>query len=108
VSFLPESNDYGRRIFIGRVPGQVASLAAGDYPSEWSPVWAILMHRNGTAIYCGVDLRESMPVAGRAGDKKQIQEWKRVLWYRRKRITPPSHEGLRLLWLSYQGEAAKL
>jgi hypothetical protein len=108
VVFLPEAKDTGRRIFVGRVPGQIAFLVAGERPTGWDPVWAILMHRNGTAIFCGASLRESMPLPGRVGDKKQVKEWKRILWHRRKRIVPPSHVGLKQLWDSYQVEAGRL
>jgi hypothetical protein len=108
VVFLPGIKDRGRRIFIGRVPGQIVSLAAGERPSGWNPVWVILKRRKGIAIFCGAGIRESTPLASGVGDKKQIQEWKRLLWYRRKRIVPPSHEGLKRLWISYQEEAGKL
>jgi hypothetical protein len=108
VVFLPGINDQGRRIFVGRVPGQIVSLSAGERPQGWNPVWAILMHRNGSTVFCGTGLPESTPIAGRVGDERQIREWKRVLWHRRKRIAPPSHESLKRLWLSYQEEAGKL
>lgn len=108
VVFIPGIKDYGRLIFIGRVPGQIAFLSAGERLGEWNPVWAILMHRKGTAIFCGAGLQESTPVPSRVPNKKQVREWKRILWHLRKRIIPPSHAGLKRLWLSYQEEAAKL
>src|ERR1051326_5664516 len=108
VVFLPDASKDSKLIFIGRVPGQIASLGTGDRPKDWNPVWAIQMHRNGTAMFCGSGLRDSEPMPERVNDKKQLKEWKRILWHRRKRITPPAHDGLKRLWLSYQEEAAKL
>jgi hypothetical protein len=111
VVFLPDVKDprkHGKLIFIGRVPGQIAFLAAGEHPKGWDPVWAILLHRNGTVTFCGDSLLNAAPMPGRVVDKRQVQEWKRVLWHRRKRIAAPQHEGLKRLWLSYQEEARNL
>lgn len=108
VVFLPEAQAVGRRIFVGRVPGQIISLPNGERPSEWDPVWAILLHRRGSVTFCGSGLRESAVVQGRAGGRRELEEWKRVLWHRRKRIVPPSHEGLKRLWQAYQEEARKI
>jgi hypothetical protein len=108
VVFLPEVKDHFRLIFIGRVPGQIAVVAAGERPVGWNPVWAIAMHRTGTVHYCGHGIQDSTPMLGRVPDLRQLRQWKEVLWHRRKRITPPSHEGLKHLWLLYQEEAARL
>jgi hypothetical protein len=107
--FLSVPKDRGRWIFIGRVPGQIASLGAGERPDGWDPIWVILMQRRkGSAIFCGSDLKDSEPMSGHMGERRLLQDWKQVLWYRRKRIDPPEHSGLKKLWLSYQEEARKL
>lgn len=107
--FLPASQRYARRIFIGRVPGQIVSLRAGEYPEEWNPVWAILMERRrGVAVYCGTDINESHPEPNQSGNRRSLQDWKETLWYRRRRIDPPSQAAARKLWTEYQLEAQKL
>jgi len=107
--FLSLPEDRGRRIFIGRVPGQIAWLGAGEHPHEWDPVWAILMQRRrGFVMFCGSDLKHSEPMPGHLAERRSLQDWKQVLWYRRKRVDPPEHAALRKLWLSYQEEARKL
>jgi hypothetical protein len=107
--FLSVPKSRKRRIFIGRVPGQIVSLGAGERPDGWDPVWAILMQRrNGSAIFCGSDLKNSAPMPRHLGERRSLQDWKQVLWHRRKRIDPPEHPVLKELWLSYQEEARKL
>jgi hypothetical protein len=108
VFFLPDVKHHERLIFIGRFPGQIAHLTAGERPNEWSPVWAILMRRKGTALFCGDDIEKAAPLPDRVDCRKDLQEWKRVLWHRRKRIEPPAQKRLKSLWLSYQEEAGKL
>ena len=70
VLFLPETKRHERLIFIGRVPGEIAFSTAGERPTEWSPVWAITMHRKGTAMFCGIDLQRSTPTP-------TLMEWMR-------------------------------
>ena len=108
VVFLPEAKGEPRVIFIGRIPGQIAFLGADERPQAWAPVWAIVMHRRGKAIFCGSDIHDASPIENESNDKRSVQEWKRILWHRRKRIAPPSHEGLQRLWSSYQERAKTL
>jgi hypothetical protein len=108
IVFLPEAANDGRLIFVGRVPGEIAFLGAGERPSGWKPVWVIVMHRKGKAIFCGDDLTDAAPTRGALPDKKRVEDWKHVLWYRRKRIVPPAHDSLHRLWNAYQEEARKL
>jgi hypothetical protein len=90
------------------VPGQIASLRAGEYPQGWSPVWVILMERRkGSVIFCGADLNDSRPQPNRDSTRRSLQDWKEMLWYRRKRIDPPGHAALKRLWMEYQLEAQK-
>lgn len=107
IVFLPEAND-GRLIFVGRVPGEIAFLGAGERPCGWKAVWAIVMRRKGKAVFCGDDISDASPMRDALADKKRVEVWKRILWYRRKRITPPVHDSLHRLWIAYQEEARKL
>src|SRR5262249_29161280 len=104
IVFLPEAANEGRLIFVGRVPGEIAFLGAGDRSNGWSQVWAIVMHRKGKAIYCGRNLKDAAPAPGTLADRKRIEGWKRVLCYRRKRIAPPVNNSLHRLWNAYQEE----
>jgi len=97
----------GRRVFfIGRKPGQVVTWPRDSLPKEWSPVWAIPMRQRGKAIFCGIRVSECVPLTTEYPDGKKLKEWKEVLWYHRKRIAPPEHKGLKVLWLQFQ-EAAR-
>jgi hypothetical protein len=107
--FLPAAQDCGRRIFVGRVPGQIVSLGAGEYPEDWDAVWAIQMEgRRGSVVFCGKNINDSRPHANQKHPRRSIQDWKEALWYRRKRIQPPSQTTLKKLWAEYQLEAQKL
>ncbi len=107
--FLPLSNGEVVRALIGRAPGQIAWVSEGEQPDGWQPVWAVIMRRRrGHALFCGSGVTESLPAQQAEGDRRSIQDWKQVLWYRRKRIESPEHPALRNLWLSYQEEARKL
>lgn len=107
--FLPVPPHRGRRIFIGRIPGQIISLGAGEHPEDWNPVWAIQMEgRRGSVAFCGKDLSDSHPEVNQNQPRRLLQDWKQILWYRRKRIEPPSNAALKKLWSEYQLEAQKL
>lgn len=107
--FLPAPQHRGRRIFIGRVPGQIISLGAGEHPGDWNPVWAIQMEgRRGSVVFCGTDLKDSHPESNQNQPRRLLQDWKQALWYCRKRIEPPRHRALKKLWAEYQLEAQKL
>jgi hypothetical protein len=88
--------------YLGRLPGQVIDYPSEPLPTDWSPVWAIKIRRTGKAEYCGTSLSKCDPVT-EVGEveRKKLQLWKDLLWYRRKRITGPSTPNLRNLWLKY-------
>lgn len=105
--FLPWPHLSERRTYLGRVPGQIATLTKGQWPADWEPVWVIAAKgRKGIAIYCGGDLDSSAPDSREGSDRKLVKQWKQLLWFRRKRIEPPAHASINRLWLAYQ-EAAK-
>jgi hypothetical protein len=98
----------GRRVFfVGREVGQIVSWPAEILPEDWSPVWAIPLKKKGRAIFCGTRLAESDPLMSTRYDRKKLREWKEIIWHRRMRITPPSRQSTKSLWIKYQ-EAARL
>lgn len=101
--FLPPSA--GRRVyFVGRNPGEVVECPNEALPVDWQPVWAIITQRRGkgTAVYCGTDPASEEPGRNACNDRRRRRLWKVVLWYKRKRITEPSHPILRALWARYK------
>lgn len=95
-----------RVFFVGRVPGQIVTWPKEPLPTGWSPVWAIPLRQRGQAVFCGTGLSGSEPLALKGNDRKKVKLWKEILWHCRKRISPPSHTGLRKLWVQFQ-EAAR-
>ena len=90
--------------FVGNTPGAVAVWPAEPLPL-WEPVWAIPFVARGRPLYCGTSLAATQPVAGRAGTRKHVKLWRRVLWQWRKRITPPQHQPFKALWREYRQAA---
>lgn len=98
---------YGSTYYVGRQPGQVIHYPSEPLPTAWSPVWAIIIHRRGTAEYCGNSLSNADPQRLMATtDRQKLQLWKDLLWHRRKRIKEPNVPSLRRLWIKYR-EAAR-
>jgi hypothetical protein len=69
-------------------------------------VWAVPIGRRGQAFFCGSDVAAAEPAGTQTGDRKRVREWKDILYYRMKKITPPHGERARALWRRYQ-EAAR-
>jgi hypothetical protein len=92
----------GRIFFVGRRPGEIVSWPVEPTPSSWEPIWIIPLRRHGYAIYCGGNPPDCVPVSELVGDKQKVDQWKDILWHRRKLIAPPSHRSLRMLWKQYQ------
>jgi hypothetical protein len=108
VFFSPEINSFRGTIFVGRRPGEIESLPQGRFPTEWEPVWAISKGRRSASVFCGTNVRGSEPQTERIADLRRVEAWKEVMWYRRRRITPPPHPALNSLWELYQKVAEKL
>ncbi|MCI0627997.1 MAG: hypothetical protein L0387_41155 [Acidobacteria bacterium] len=106
--FLPDLHTNRRVIFLGRKPGQIATLPQEPFPTEWRPVWAVPIERRGSALFCGTGIADAQPQAHEVGDRRSIRRWKEVLWHWRCRISPPTHQLLAGLWERYQQEARKL
>ena len=101
--FLPPSAGH-HVYFVGRNPGEIVECPNETIPDNWQPVWAIVMQKRGkgTAIYCGTDLAIEQPETTCCKDQKRRRLWREILWYRRKRITNPSHPTLCTLWRRYK------
>ena len=86
---------------IGRRPGQIATWPREAFPTEWVPDWAIRKQgRKLTAVFTGELLGTTQPeYPSFAPTRREVQEWKKVIWHQRKRITPPRDQGQRAIWL---------
>ena len=93
---------------IGSQPGQIVSWPAESFPTQWIPAWAVKKQgKKLTAVFIEEDLKMLLH-DGSAGvpTRREIQNWKQVLWHRRKRITPPRSPAQRILWQQIR-EAAR-
>jgi hypothetical protein len=73
------------------------------------PVWAISKgRRRSQVMFCNSSLAESEPTISKCKDRKKLREWKEILWYDRKKITPPAQANLRALWKKFQKEAERV
>ena len=89
---------------VGPVPGQVVEWPHGQLPSTWRPVWAIKMMkgRKGHAVFLRESLDGASPCPGVAGTPREVRTWKKLIWYWRRRITPPVLPTLRELWAEFR------
>ena len=100
--FLPPGAGH-RVYFIGQNPGEIVELPTKKSPTDWRPVWAVLMHGGkGIAVYCGVDPANEAPGTVNIKDRRCRQLWREVLWTYRKRIDPPTHPAVAQLWREYK------
>ena len=96
---------------IGQRPGQISVWPMEKFPTDWIPTWAIKKQgKKLAAIFTGEILgttpREDTSAAPtRAPTRKEMQDWKEVIWHRRKRITPPREPYQRTLWQQIQETA---
>ena len=89
---------------VGPVPGQVAEWPQGDLPATWRPVWAIklLKRRKGHAIFLRESLDDASPGPGVAGTPREVRMWKELIWFWRRRISPPALPTLHALWEQFR------
>ncbi|HEY9692453.1 MAG TPA: hypothetical protein V6D15_09620 [Oculatellaceae cyanobacterium] len=107
-AFLPIQGKQ-RILFVGKQPGQVSIWPLEPLSTDWIPVWAISKgRRRSQVMFCGNSLPESEPTISKCGDRKKLREWKEILWYDRKKITPPNQPKLRALWKKFQKEAERV
>lgn len=90
-------------VLVGAQPGQVAAYQPGVLPA-WEPVWAVVRQRKAAAArFVGRSLLP--PDLSNRGNQRSVRVWRSVLWYQRKRISPPAFGPARALWLAYQDAA---
>lgn len=107
-TFLPIQGKQ-RIFYVGKEPGQIAICPAESLPTDWEPVWAISKGRHrGQAMFCGTNLAESQPLILKCKNRKKMREWKEILWYDRKIISPPDRSNLKALWKQFQKEAERV
>lgn len=107
-TFLPIQGKQ-RIFYVGKEPGQIAICPAESLPTDWEPVWAISKGRHrGQAMFCGTNLAESQPLMSKCKNRKKMREWKEILWYDRKIISPPDRSNLKALWKQFQKEAERV
>ena len=89
---------------VGPVPGQVVEWPHGELPATWRPVWAIRMlnRRKGHVVFLREGLDGASPCLGVAGTPREVRTWKKLIWFWRKRITPPALPTLRELWEEFR------
>ena len=73
-----------KNYLIGEMPGQITVWP--NPPDQWSPTWMIQFrtHKKATAYFLG----KSKKVSDNSDkfSKKEIKQWKKVIWHKRKRI----------------------
>jgi hypothetical protein len=107
-TFLPIQGKQ-RIFYVGKEPGQIAICPAESLPTDWEPVWAISKGRHrGQAMFCGTNLAESQPLMSKCKNRRKMREWKEILWYDRKKISPPDRSNLKVLWQQFQKEAERV
>ena len=98
-----------RILFVGKQAGQIVTLPGESLPTDWEPVWAISKGRHrGQVMFCGTNLSDSEPAICKCSNRKKMREWKEILWYDRKIISPPDRQELRVLWKKFQKEAERV
>ena len=89
---------------LGLRPGQIATWPRQAFPSDWIPAWAIRKQgRKLTAMFIGEFLGTTQPEnPSFTPTPREVQDWKRVIWHQRKRITPPRDQRQHASWLLLQ------
>ena len=92
---------------IGRRPGQIAIWPREAFPTDWIPVWAIKKQgRKLTAIFAGEFLGMTQPDnPSFTPTRREVQDWKKIIWHQRKRITPPRDQCQHAAWLRLKESA---
>ena len=92
---------------IGQRPGQIATWPREAFPTNWIPAWAIKKQgKKLTAMFAGELLDVTQPEnPSFAPTRREVQDWKKVIWHQRKRITPPRDQYQRGLWQQLQETA---
>ena len=92
---------------VGQRPGQIATWPREAFPTEWIPAWAIKKQgRKLAAVFTGELLGTTQPEnPSFTPTRREVQDWKKLIWHQRKRITPPRDRRQRAFWLLLQESA---
>lgn len=74
---------------IGNVPGQIVTLPVESWPISWIPIWRIQFrtYKRAAAHFLGIQEISSFQKDNKQVFlKDKIKLWKKIVWYRRKRI----------------------
>ncbi len=89
-------------IFIGIKPGEICTSTGDNYPTEWSPVWAVVKktRKRFRVVFCGKahDLEKLKKLPEPAGNKADIKRWKSIVWHTRKRHDLPELIKVKSAW----------
>ena len=92
---------------IGQRPGQITTWPREAFPTDWIPVWAIKKQgRKLTAVFTGELLGMTQPEnQSFTPTRREVQDWKKVIWHQRKRVTVPRDQRQRAVWQLLQESA---
>ena len=98
-----------RGLLVGHNPGEIITWPADPFPSEWIPEWFIkkMGRRRWESVYVGRILEITSLQSTFTPSTRQVREWKRALWHRRKRVAPPQLSSERILWQQIQSRARR-
>ena len=99
-----------RGFLAGSNPGEIVEWPSGSFPGQWKPSWIISKRgrKRWEPIYIG-DMFKA-PAGGNSFSPtdRQLREWKKAIWYRRKQFQLPYLPDERALWREIQRVAANV
>ncbi len=92
---------------VGQLPGQIVDWPAGPFPNDWTPTWAIKKRgpKKWEAVFVGEMLGATLPGTPDSLTRRNMKDWKKVIWRWRKRVLPPVHASERARWRQIQAVA---
>ena len=93
-----------RGFLIGQNPGQIVAWPSQPFPCDWIPAWVISKQgpKNWEAVFVGKMLGTTLSRMPDIPSRRNLKDWKEVIWHRRKRILPPGRPDERALWNQIQ------
>ena len=99
-----------RGFLLGQNPGEIVEWPSGPFPDVWTPSWIINKRgrKKREAVYVGDILGVSSPSTRTRATVRQVRDWKKAIWYRRKQIIVPELPAERALWKKIQQVAGNV
>lgn len=98
-------SSFDRATFVGSVPGQIQKSNANT-DLDWDPCWVIESKRRSRRVFfCGLSVDSSKPQKKSLLSKKQIKQWKKLIFNDRMKLIGPRNNVLAGLWRQYQHAA---